>query len=103
MSGFCYRCGAAVGPVDRVGRRDVCADCGAELHCCCNCRHYAAEYHNQCREPQAERQVEKERSNFCDYFSLSDRGRANTAGGRAGNIRDTLDSLFRKRPRRGGD
>ena len=72
MSGACYRCGRAVPEVERIGRREACLGCGSELHCCRNCRFYDPRYHNQCRETQAERQVDKERANFCDYFSLGE-------------------------------
>ncbi len=96
MSGRCYRCGAATGEVDAVGRRDTCLRCGSELHCCRNCRFYDRSYHNECREPQAERQVEKERSNFCEYFSLGAGVPAPVAGGER-DARADLERLFRKR------
>ena len=35
-----------------------------------NCDFYDAGAYNQCREPQAERVLEKEKGNFCDYFRL---------------------------------
>jgi hypothetical protein len=28
--------------------------------------------YNECREPQAERVIEKDRSNFCDFFTFRD-------------------------------
>ncbi len=34
-----------------------------------NCRFYDETAYNECSEPSAERVVDKEKSNFCDYFS----------------------------------
>ncbi|MFI5398161.1 MAG: hypothetical protein ACHQ9S_21710 [Candidatus Binatia bacterium] len=70
MERVCHHCGHAIGPVERVGRRDACLRCGADLHCCLNCTFYEPMHHNQCREPQAEPQVDKAVGNFCDYFSF---------------------------------
>jgi len=94
MTTACHRCGRAIEDAGRIGRRDACLGCGAELRCCRNCRFYDPAYHNQCREPQAERQVEKERANFCEYFSLG------TTGSRpapAAEARGRLDALFRRK------
>jgi hypothetical protein len=73
MSRACHRCGREIAAVERVGRRDACLGCGSDLHCCRNCSFYDLGYHNQCRETQAERQVDKEVGNFCDHFSFADR------------------------------
>ena len=54
------------------------------MHCCRNCRFYDPAYHNQCREPQAERQVDKERGNFCEYFDPRRRRRRPITGERGG-------------------
>jgi hypothetical protein len=93
----CYRCGRELEPRAPVGRRDACLGCGGDLHCCRNCGFYDPAYHNQCRETQAERQVDKERGNFCEFFSF-----AAAAGARPGapsDARSALDRLFGK----GGD
>jgi len=54
----------------QIGRREMCPHCGADLHACLNCRFYDPGAYNACREPQAERGLEKERANFCDYFAF---------------------------------
>ena len=93
----CHRCGTDIGVVERVGRRDACLRCGADLHCCLNCAFYDPTYHNHCREPQAERQVDKQVGNFCDFFAF--RGGAAAAGIRpTDEARARLDSLFKKKP-----
>ncbi|HUI25220.1 MAG TPA: hypothetical protein VL403_03975 [Candidatus Kryptonia bacterium] len=92
----CHHCGTDIGRIERVGRRDACLQCGADLHCCRNCRFYAPGHHNDCLEPQAERQVDKLAGNFCDYFSFRSGG--SPAGKPAGgDARAKLDSLFAKR------
>lgn len=93
----CHACGAEIPPAERIGRRETCARCGAELHCCRNCRFYAPGMHNDCAETQAERVVEKARSNFCDYFALGG-GAPGATDGRAA-ARARLDDLFKKGPR----
>jgi hypothetical protein len=90
----CHRCGHDIGTIERVGRRDACLHCGSDLHCCLNCAFYDPPQHNQCRETQAARQVDKQVGNFCDYFSFR--------VGRPGKptptdeARTRLDALFRK-------
>lgn len=53
-----------------VGRRDTCPHCNSDMHVCYNCKFYDKASYNECREPQAERVVEKGKANFCDYFVL---------------------------------
>ena len=53
-----------------VGRQETCPSCLADLHCCRNCSFFVRGSYNECREPQAERVIEKGRSNFCEYFSF---------------------------------
>jgi hypothetical protein len=52
-----------------VGRRDECPFCRADVHVCKNCMHFDPKAYNECNEPQADRVLEKERANFCDYFT----------------------------------
>jgi hypothetical protein len=88
----CWRCGAAIRTRERVGRRAMCLDCGSDLHCCRNCRFYDPPAHNQCREPQAERQMDKERGNFCEWFSLGAGGAR--GDGKAVDARARLEAMF---------
>jgi len=66
---ICFKCQKEQPILGTVGRRDECPFCKADLHVCKNCQHFDPQAYNECREPQADRVVEKERSNFCDYFS----------------------------------
>lgn len=96
MERLCHHCGRDIGNVEGVGRRDACLHCGWDLHCCRNCRFYDPAYNNECREPQAERQVEKEAGNFCDYFSFR-QGPATAQDTTKDDARKRLDALFGRR------
>lgn len=78
-------------------RRDACPRCGADLHACVQCLFYAPGQYNDCREPQAERVLDPERSNYCDYFSPTT---GTSVASRPGtdDARAKLDALFKKQP-----
>ena len=97
MERVCHQCGQGVGAMERIGRRDACIQCGADLHCCLNCTFFEPTRHNQCREPQAERQVDKEAGNFCEYFSFQAGPRSGAAGRPKDGARSRLDALFAKK------
>ena len=65
--GNCWYCGAGLTAAE-YGRQETCQKCRRDTKVCKNCEFYDLKSNNQCHEPQADRQVEKERSNFCDYF-----------------------------------
>ena len=50
----------------------VCEVCGKYLHVCKNCKFYDVSSSNNCKETNAELVCDKENSNFCDYFKISD-------------------------------
>lgn len=66
---ICHQCKKEVPILGVVGRREECPFCRADLHVCMNCAHYDTKAYNECREPQADRVLEKDRGNFCDFFS----------------------------------
>jgi hypothetical protein len=92
----CFRCGGEIVLENKPGRKDVCPSCRADLRCCRNCGFYDPGAYNQCREPQAERVLEKDRSNFCDYFRFKDSPSAGSAKDSRGSARDKLEALFKK-------
>ena len=92
---ICAGCGADLGRWERVGRRDACPTCGADLRSCRQCRFYDRRAADACREPETERVAEKTRANFCDYFVP---GATATAGDApATDARAALDRLFLRR------
>lgn len=91
----CHACHAEVVILTRIGRRDTCAQCGADLHCCRNCRHHDPFAQNQCREPGTEPVRDREAGNFCDAFAFRDGARAQEADPVA-EAKAKLEALFRK-------
>lgn len=91
----CYACGYEneLASGERVGFRDDCDGCGGALHVCRNCRHYDDAAYNECRESSADRVLDKERANRCDYFAAGAGGGADRASDRD---RAELERLFRK-------
>src|SRR4051812_2326680 len=70
QGGCCWNCGGPLTALD-YGRQDTCPKCGRDTRTCRGCVHHDRSLNNECRETQAERVLEKERSNFCDYFKPS--------------------------------
>lgn len=93
----CFSCGAqnprAAG--QRIGFRDTCDACGADLHVCRNCAHHDADAYNECRESQAERVDDRERANRCEWFSPGEQGGGERAAEQGAARRD-LEALFKK-------
>ena len=89
----CASCGASYEPP--VYRTSLCDSCGRELKTCTNCRHYAPGLSNECREPVSERVIEKNRANFCDWFSpAADAGAGKDGDDGRDDARRAFDSLF---------
>ncbi|MBI3178546.1 MAG: hypothetical protein HYZ27_02730 [Deltaproteobacteria bacterium] len=66
----CHACGNEVELIDKVKRADTCEHCGADLHCCKNCRFWDPYVHNQCKESVTFYEPDKEKGNFCTYFTI---------------------------------
>ncbi len=66
----CYNCKEELVFEVKIGRRDMCPNCSAYLHCCYNCRHWDPHVHNQCRENQGEFIRDRAEGNFCLYFDF---------------------------------
>jgi hypothetical protein len=54
----------------KVSRGETCPKCSRDVRVCKNCNFFDKKYFNECREPRAERVVDKEKANFCDYFKI---------------------------------
>jgi len=93
-SGNCWSCDSALTPLD-YGRQDSCRKCGRDTHVCRNCEFHDRAFNNECKENQAERVVDKEKANFCDYFVPK------TGGGSGAASRDAIkaaaEALFKKK------
>jgi len=94
----CHACSADLEFEDPIGRSQRCPRCGSDLRCCLNCRFHDIASYNDCAEPSAERVLEKDRGNFCDYFSPSGAGAVEMMGkgGASTDGLSELEKLFRK-------
>ena len=80
----------------QVGKRESCAKCDADLHCCRNCRFFDPSVHNQCRETQAEWVKEKDRANYCDYLDPTEAvGPPRRSSSSSSDIKKKFDDLFK--------
>jgi hypothetical protein len=91
---ICHKCNKEISQDFFIGRQAQCPSCGADLHCCLNCSFYEAGAYNDCYEPQAERVLDKNRSNFCDFFSFKQK--AKTLGAANLGSKSNLEALFKK-------
>jgi polyferredoxin len=95
---ICFSCGVEIITAQAPGRREECHKCGADLHVCRNCMFYDRTAYNECRESAAEVVKEKDRSNFCDFFSprVAVSG-LKTEAEKAQEIRAKAEALFKKK------
>ena len=68
---MCWKCLNHIDDSISVFRSSVCPVCGVDLHSCRNCRFYSPGSHYDCHETVDELVVDKERSNFCEWFSIA--------------------------------
>jgi hypothetical protein len=91
----CYHCQKSIPVLGafKITRTEECPFCSTSLHCCRMCKFYDAKVYNECHESNADRLVDKEKSNFCDYFVLSDGKSAATSKDELSSL---ADALFKK-------
>ncbi|NUN12221.1 MAG: hypothetical protein HUU55_01145 [Myxococcales bacterium] len=90
----CYQCKEELIFDVKIGRRDMCPNCGAYLHCCFNCKFWDKNVHNQCTENQGEFIRDRAEGNFCLYFTFREVPEDTTTD--ADRARAKLDALFGK-------
>lgn len=91
----CYRCGGSLAKLSLpFSRHDECPHCENYLHVCKMCRFFDASATRQCLEDDAEDVTEKERLNFCDYFSPSESAFDPVKKSAADRAANELDALF---------
>ena len=94
----CIFCGKKVKISGPVSRQDTCPHCDQDLRCCKQCNFFDPSAYNECREVSAERVLDKERANFCDFFMPSGAKRVASTGYRRTqqDAKAALDALFKK-------
>ena len=93
----CFRCARELKAETDFGRQDTCPGCGFDVRVCKNCTHYDPKSYNECHESNADRVVEKDKANFCDYFSPSDKKVTSTGPTPAELARAAAEALFKKK------
>ena len=88
----CYHCCFENSYDCIIGLRDECQKCTRDLHSCVNCRFYSKSSANECREPRADKVLEKDRANFCDFFEA---GNAQAAASQKEEALKAAEALFK--------
>ena len=97
---MCWYCGSPVIDEEPFGRSLPCQSCGKDLRACKNCRFFLPGSRGDCSETNAEPQADKERANFCDWFSLDKKFRQQSGGqkngqDKAAQAKAKFDDLFK--------
>ena len=91
---ICWKCKKEIA-LDNVFRSSECSFCHADLHSCRGCRFYMPGNHFDCKETISEPIADKEKANFCDFFSPAGDVLLNTsANDKAKAARDAFNALF---------
>ena len=93
----CHACGAVWDEKHDPGRGETCLRCGADMHCCLNCRAYDPIKSGGCASRTADPLSDKAAANSCDDFVMADRpaGAARPAVDRRDDLKKKWDSLFK--------
>ena len=98
---MCWYCGSPITDEEPLGRSLVCSDCGKDLRSCRNCRHCRPD---GCAESGADggagKPYDRDRANFCDWFSLNQKFREATEGqkdsrDKAASAKSAFNDLFK--------
>ena len=92
---ICHHCGKDLGISGPVGRSESCPFCRSDLKVCLNCRFFDPGASNQCREPQVDPVLEKDKANFCEFFVFGEvHALDSTSPGGARTERDHVRAAF---------
>jgi hypothetical protein len=66
------------------------------MHCCKNCEYWDPSAHNQCKERIAEYIPDREKANFCSFFTFKNGVPVDTSV-QIAKSKARLDDLFKKK------
>lgn len=89
----CYNCQNTWEFDPPLSRGEECSKCHRDAKVCLNCQFYDLHAHRECRESQASWVREKDKANFCSYFSPA--GERDSQKKNEDDIKKKLDSLFK--------
>ncbi|MBF0147729.1 MAG: hypothetical protein HQL84_13405 [Magnetococcales bacterium] len=90
----CWKCQTNLGTCSFT-RGESCSKCGYSVRVCKNCLHYDPRAYNACREPQSERVVDKEKTNFCDFFKPGQLQKVDKVANVRRDARKAAEALFK--------
>ena len=91
----CWKCGASLEALPQpLGRREECPACRTDLHVCRLCEFHDTSVAKHCREPVADEVTDKERANFCGYFTPRPGVHRGGPDPAAAQARGDLEALF---------
>lgn len=91
----CFSCQKELALVgNKVSFREECPHCRSDVHVCKNCEFYDPKAYNECRESSADVVREKDRANYCEYFSP--RFGQGEQKSKADALRAAAEALFKK-------
>ena len=91
----CWKCRSALDDVlVPFARIAECPRCRADLHACRMCEFFDPGARRGCKEPVAEEVSDRERANFCGYFTPAAGAGPRAEDGAAQAVRSELDTLF---------
>ncbi|WP_166425911.1 hypothetical protein [Paraglaciecola sp. 20A4] len=94
-SAICWKCGKDLSNIiTPVSRREECSACRSDIHACKMCVYFDASNRTGCDEERAEYIVDKERANFCEYYTLSSRAFDETKLDKQRQAKAQLAALF---------
>lgn len=93
----CYKCQHELefNSIIPFSRQESCPKCFTDLKCCNMCQFFDLHADNQCREPQAERIIDKAKANFCSYFKLTSASIVAGANSQREELLNKARSLFK--------
>ena len=94
----CWKCGGALPDLLLpLARHEECPHCHAQLHVCRMCVFFDTAAPQQCREPVADLVSDKQRANFCGYFTINPHA-FSAPSDQTDESRRQLDALFAGEP-----
>lgn len=90
---ICWKCRKEIN-VNEIYRNTECPLCKADLHCCKACSFFSPESHYNCKESVDENIVDKERSNFCDFFRAKTDFPPSGEDDKSKRAKDAFNALF---------
>lgn len=97
MDVICFKCQTKNDIVEKVHYRDECEKCGQDLHVCKQCQHYDPSSYNECKETSADRILEKEKANYCDFYLVkTETGKASQNKSKS-DLLAQAEALFKKK------